>query len=225
MKLHQIAKGTRAVKPVQLRLANAPAVDGPDWENDENTVTVGVRVLTGTEISEAVQKAQETVAKAGVPQWLATHPLCRLHEMAHTVAIGCVDDEKRDEPFFVRGFDEVMSSPEIGGANIAYLFEQIETWNDEVNGRSQKFTGPQIIAAMVVEAERPENAQETFFSRLSPASRVSFLHSTAVMLTDVLTSRSLIGSPDATSTTTQSPKTEAEPATPTPEPKKRRGKK
>jgi hypothetical protein len=217
MKLHQVAKGTRAVKPVLLRFANAPVVDGPDWENDENTVIVGVRVLTGTEISEALQKAQESVAQAGVPQWLATHPLCRLHEMAQTVAVGCVDNEAHGEPFFIGGFDQVMSSPEIAGANIAYLFEQIEAWNEEVNGRSRKFTGPQIIAAMVAEAERPENAQETFFSRLSPASRERFLHSTAVMFTDVLTSRSLIGSPDATATTTPPPSpTSEEPAAPAP---------
>ena len=227
MKFREIPKGTRAVRPVRLRLANAPAVDGPDWEeNDENTVTVGVRVLSGTEISAAIAKAQESVAKEGVPQWLATHPLCRLHEMAQTVAIGCVDIEARDEPFFVGGFAEVMG-PELGGANIAYLFEQIETWNDEVTGRSQKFTGPEIIAAIVREAERPEHAQETFFSRLSPASRVSFFHSTAVMLTDLLTSRLLTGSQDDTSTTS-SPATEAPaapPAAPAPKSTKRRGKK
>lgn len=219
MKLHQVAKGTRAVKPVLLRFANAPVVEGPDWEEDEHTVKVGVRVLTGNEIGEALQKAQESAAKAGVPQWLATHPLCRLHEMAHTVAVGCVDNEAHGEPFFVGGFDEVMSSPEIAGANIAYLFEQIESWNEEVNGRSQKFDGPQLIAAMVAEAERPANAPEAFFSRLSAASRVNFLHSTAVMLTDVLTSRSLIGSPDATSSTTQ-PNPVSEPA-PAPKPKRR----
>ena len=226
MKLRDIKKGTRAVKAVPLRLANAPAVDGPDWENDEHTILVGVRVLTGTEIGEALEKAQETAAKAGVPQWLATHPLCRLHEMAHTVAIGCVDNEKRDEPFFVGGFDEVMGSPEIAGANIAYLFEQIETWNDEVNGRSAKLTGEQLIAAIVMEAERPEHAQETFFSRLSPASRVSCFHTLAVMLSGLLTSRSLTISPtggSTTSTTDPSPEAEA-PVSPSPKTKRGRGK-
>lgn len=209
MKLRQIAKGTRAVKPVLLRLANAPAVDSPDWETDEHTVLVGVRVLTGTEIGEALQKAQESVAKAGVPQWLATHPLCRLHEMAQTVAIGCVDNDSRDEPFFVGGFEEVMGSPEIAGANIAYLFEQIELWNEEVNGRSAKLTGEQLISAIVAEAERPEYAPESFFSRLSAASRVSCFHSLAVMLGGLLTSRSLSGSPDDSSGTSNNPETGA----------------
>jgi hypothetical protein len=225
MKLHEIAKGTRAVKPVSLRLANAPAADGPDWENDENTVLVGVRVLTGDEIGEALQKAQESVAKAGVPQWLATHPLCRLHEMAQTVAIGCVDNDKRDEPFFIGGFDQVMGSPEIAGANIAYLFEQIESWNDEVNGRAKKFTGEELISAIVVEAERPANAPESFFSRLSPASRESCLHSMAVMLTDLLTSRSLSGSLDDTSGSSSNPEPAPVEAPAQPKPKRRGGKK
>lgn len=217
MKLREIAKGTRAVRPVSMRLANAPAVDGPDWENDENTIKVGVRVLTGAEISDALQKAQESVAKAGVPQWLGTHPLCRLHEMAHTVAVGCVDDEKRGEPFFVGGFDEVMGSPEIGSANIAFLFEQIELWNDEVNGRTAKLTAEQLISAVVQEAERPENAPERFFSRLSPASRVSCFHSLAKLLSDLLTNRSASTLP-VESSTTSTPSEESKPSSPEPEP-------
>jgi hypothetical protein len=213
MKLREIRKGTRAVRPVLMRLANAPAVDTPDWESDENTIKVGIRVLTGAEISEALQKAQESVAKAGVPQWLGTHPLCRLHEMAHTVAIGCVDDEKRGEPFFVGGFDEVMASPEIGSANIAFLFEQVELWNEEVNGRSAKLTSEQLISAVVQEAERPEHAPERFFSRLSPASRVSCFHSLAELLSNLLMSRSLSTAPDGSSSTPSTPSApDADPA-------------
>ena len=207
MKLHQVAQGTRAVKPVPLRLANAPLLEaGVDWEkaDDGGTVIVGIRIVTGLETSEAIKKAQDVTAKAGVPQWLATHPLCQLHEMAEMVAIGCVDNEARDEPFFVGGSEEVLASPAIGPENIAYLAEQIRNWQDEVSPRSVAITPEALFSAIVREAERPETAPETFFSQLRPKERASYTHSMAKLLSDLLTSRSLSLplSTDSSSTTT-----------------------
>jgi hypothetical protein len=227
MKLRDIAQGTRAVKSVPLRLANAPLLEaGVDWEkaDDGGTVIVGVRIVTGLETSEAIKKAQDVTAKAGVPQWLATHPLCQLHEMAEMVAIGCVDNEARDEPFFIGGSEEVLASASIGAENIAYLAEQIRNWQDEVSPRGADITPEVLMHAIVREAERPENAPEAFFSRLRPKERVSCIHSMAKLLSDLLTNRSLssLVSTGSSSTTTASSSPSPEPPT---SPPRRKGRK
>ncbi len=221
MKLHEIKKGTRAVKAVPLRLATAPLLEpGVDWEtaDDGGTVIVGIRILTGTETSEALEKAQTSAIKAGVPQWLATHPLCQLHEMAQMVAIACVDNDARDEPFFVGGATEVLGDIAIGSENIAYLAQQIRLWQDEVSPRGPEITTERLISAIVQEAERPEHAPEAFFSRLRPSAQLSCFHSIAVLLSSLLTSRSLTSSDSnsSNSTTTESSSTETPAPDPTP---------
>lgn len=219
MKLHQIAKGTRNVKNVPFRVANAPLVEGEDWETDPSTVQVGIRALTPAESSEVLAKAQESALAAGCKEWLATHPLCELHLMVHLVTIACVDSEKPGEPFFVSA-QEVLNSPEIAGDNLAYLAQQVKLWNDEVGARQADITTEQLISAVVREAERPENAPEAFFSLLRPSSQLSCFRSMAKLLSDLLMVRSLSGSPETTSSiesTAQSPATNepaAEPATP-----------
>lgn len=201
MKLHQIAKGTRNVKSVPFRSANAAPIQGDDWEKEEGTITVGIRALTPAESSEVLSKAQASALSAGAPEWLATHPLCELHLMVHLVATACVDDEKRDEPFFVGGSREVLESPEIAGDNLAYLAQEVKNWNDEVGARPVDLTPMQLIAAVLEEAERPENAPETFFSRLRPSLLRRCMHSMAKQLADSLMVKSLSGAQGDFSTT------------------------
>lgn len=210
MKLHQIAKGTRNVKNVPFRVSNAPAVVGDDWEKEEGTILVGLRALTPGESSEVLAKAQESALAAGAKEWLATHPLCELHLMVHLVAVACVDSEAPSEPFFVGGAKEILASPEIAGDNLAYLAQQAKLWNDENGPRDADLTAEQLVSAVVREAERPENAPETFFSRLKPSSQQSCFHSMAKLLSDLLMVRSLSGLRETTSsteTTDQSPAT------------------
>lgn len=201
MKLNQIAKGTRNVKSVPFRLASAPPVEGEDWQTDPGTIQVGIRALTPAESSEVLAKAQESALAAGAKEWLATHPLCELHLMVHLVAVACVDSDAHGEPFFVGGAKEVLSSPEIAGDNLAYLAQQVKLHNDSIGPRDADLTPEQMIAAIVKEAERPENAPETFFSRLRPSSQMSCFRSMAKLLSDLLTIRSLSGSLDSTSST------------------------
>lgn len=219
MKLHQIAKGTRSVKRVPFRVSNAPELTGDDWEQDEHTIQVGIRALTPAESSEVLEKARESAEKAGVKEWLATHPLCELHLMVHLVAVACVDSEAPSEPFFVGGAKEILDSPEIAGDNLAYLAQQAKLWNDQLGPRDPEITAEQLISAVVREAERPENAPEAFFSRLRPSSQLSCFRSISKLLTSLLTSRSLSGLPETTSSVatadpTPSPSPETNPATP-----------
>jgi hypothetical protein len=194
VKLKQLAKGTRAVKAVPFRLANAPEPPAEEGAQDPHVHMVGVRVMTGDEIADAYQKAQADAAKRGVKEWLDTHPLCRLHLMAHVLAIACVDNEARAEPFFVSA-DEVMSSPEIGGDNIAYLFEQQQAWQQENTISSKGKSAEDVIALLAVEAARTENDPSPF-EGMPRASLVSCLRTTAFLLTS-----SLMGSLESGSST------------------------
>jgi hypothetical protein len=197
LKLKQLALGVRAVKAVPFRLANAPEPPAEEGVEDPHVHMVGVRVMTGTEIADAYEKAQTDAAKRGVKEWLDTHPLCRLHLMAHTLAIACVDNEKRDEPFFVSA-DEVMSSPEIGGDNIAYLFEQQGAWQAENSLNTKGKTAEEVIGLLVVEAARTENDKSPF-ADMPRASLLNCIRTMAHLLLSFVTDRSGSGSPDATS--------------------------
>lgn len=190
MKLRDIEKGIRAVKPVQFRLANAPQLAAGE-ETDDHTITVGVRILTPRELEQLYENAIADVAKNGVTQWLDTHPLCRLHEMRHAVLLACVDFDspERAEPFFV-SMAELAEHPGMGGDNLAYLFAQWRLWQDEVSPQGKKQTPGELIALILEEAGRPENSPDGPFSRLSPSAQQRCFRSTAVLLATSPTDRS-----------------------------------
>lgn len=219
MKLRDVAKGKRAVKAVPFRLANAPdpkpVPAGESVVLDEHTHLVGVRVLTGDELATVYERAQADAKRKGVDQWLDTHPLCRLYEMAHTVAVACVDNEARDEPFFV-SVNEVLSSPDVGEDNIAYLYEQQRAWQDECSLRSNRpLTVTETMAMLAQEAERPENATSPF-SDLRAASLASCFRTTAFLFQNLLMVRSLSGGLDESSGTSSSSERESQPPNPEP---------
>lgn len=200
MKFRDVAKGTRAIKRAEFRLANAPPVKvplGSPLPQDEYTVAVGLRVLTGAEIASVYEKAQAAAKAAGQAEWLSEHPLCRLHEMAQTLAVACVDIEAPAEPFFASA-QEVLDSPEIGGDNIAYLYTLHQLWQDQCSIRTDELTVEQVIGLLATEADRPENA-ESPLARMRPSSVASFLRITASLFMSSLTAKSLSGSGDDTS--------------------------
>lgn len=219
MKLRDIAKGKRAVKAVPFRLANAPDPKPvPSGEeatvDDEYTVLVGVRVLTGDERADALAKAQADARSKGVTEWLDTHPLCLLYEMAHVVALATVDNAKRDEPFFASAA-EVLSSPDVGEDNIAYLYEQQRAWQDQCSLRSGRDIGPvEAMALLAQEAERPENAPSPF-GHMRAASLPSFFRTTAFLFQNLLTLSSLSTGSGESSGISSLPTSESEPKTET----------
>lgn len=204
-KLSNIAKGTKAIKAVPFRPANAPLL-AAGQESDEHTKPVGVRVLAPGEIREIYECAQASALKGGAPQWLDTHPLCRYHLMVQTLAVACVDADsgERAEPFFV-SVEEIETSPAMGGDNIAYLYEQHRLWEDECGGREKHYTPEEMIQIIIREAERPENAPDSPFSRLGPSSRLSLEHSICVLCTSLLTVRSVTSLPGESSSTGKLP--------------------
>lgn len=198
-KLENIKKGTRAVKPVPFRLADAPP-QLPGDADDGHTYTVGLRVLTPGEIGSVYELAMADAAKAGVREWLDTHPVCRLAEMVHTVNLAAVDWDSPDraEPFFVGGVETVRNHPGMTGDSLAYLYEQHRAWQDECGGRVVGTTIGQVMAMVEEEAGRPENAPGVPFSRLRPSSQKDLWHSTCVLLWSLLRDKSgFISSADA----------------------------
>lgn len=213
MKLRDIAKGSRAVKPVKFRLANAPLL-AAGAEEDEHTITVGVRVLTPGEVAQVYENAIADAAKQGVGQWLDTHPLCRLHEMQRTVLLACIDYDsaERAEPFFA-SLDEVRDHPGMGADNLAYLFAQWRLWQDEVAGNLRKTPG-ELVAMIVEEAGRPENAPDGPFSRCSPNMLQDCLHSICVLYVSLLVTKSPSTLPESIFTANNSRPSEEPPEKP-----------
>lgn len=203
MKLRDVVKGSRAVKPVRFRLANAPLL-APGQEADEHTIIVGVRVLTPGEVGQVFENAIRDAAEQGVTQWLDTHPLCRLHEMQHAMLLACVDYDSGDraEPFFA-SLDEIRNHPGMGADNLAYLFAQWQLWQDEVADNIRKTPG-ELVAMVLEEAGRPENATDGPFSDCSPSMLKACLRSICVLYVSSLATRSPSTSPESSSSKSNS---------------------
>lgn len=225
MRFSAIAKGTRAVKPVKFRLANAPPPPPPSAEQvaagdsvvpDPGEITVGVRVLTVGEIGDVFELAQRDAASKGVKEWNKDHPICRLRQMVRTVHVACVDVDDSTQPFF-ESVEQIDSSFEVGTDNIALLFEQQDEWQQECSfgNRSKKLSMDQMIGLIAQEAERDENALSPF-SQLRPGLAANCTHFMARLFMTSLMGKSLSSFTDDTST--PSTPTSQESPSPTPEP-------
>jgi hypothetical protein len=190
MKFSELEKGTRAIKVVSFRLGNAPLVEGhkpgDPIPEDEFAVRVGLRIMTGEELARVYKEARAAAFAAGCKEWLDSDPVCRLYE-----------------PFFDRGVQQVLSSPELGADNIAYLFEQHRLWEDEANLRVDGLTLSQIWDLMAKEAARSENAVSPL-ARLRPGALKIYTRTTAVHLATLLMAKSEPGGSSEESSTASS---------------------
>jgi hypothetical protein len=200
MKFSNLAKGNRALKPVKFRLGNAPLPTSPleatdPIPEDEYTARLALKVLTPEETAGVYEKAGKLAREKGVEQWLDTHPICRLYEMACTLFAACVDVEagEKCEPFFA-SVDEIVNSPSLGSDNIAHLWEQYTIWQDECSLKVKNFSLEEIIATLYIESEREENA-ESPLARMRPSMLASFMRTTAKLWLN-----SLVGSLHSIST-------------------------
>jgi hypothetical protein len=141
-----------------------------------------------------------------VKEWAELHPICRLCEMAQTLALACVDVENPTEAFFDSA-DQVLDSVDVSTDNIAYLFEQQSNWQDECSIQTKNLTVDEVIGVLATEAMRPENADSPL-DRMRPGLRKQFLHTTAVLFATLAKVKSDSGSTGDTST--------SEPPTPLP---------
>lgn len=206
MKLSDIAKGTRAIRRVSLPLCNVRCPELPDLPElaaqraadkaaheasragqapsaapDTISVEVGLRVLTGEETAEVLQKAAEFARARGSTDPKQGDPLYDFGVMVHTVAIAAVDpdsDPARPTPF-VASAEELLASPHVGREGIVFLAEAQEAWQDLCSPQLGKFTADDIFAY----AERMSaDPTPRFFEQLRPGARWIFARSMASLL-------------------------------------------
>lgn len=224
MKLRDVAKGTRATKLVTFRLANSPPLPpltaeqvaaGVSVVPDPAMVSALVRVLNDDERHEIFEQAARDAAARGVPEWKAEHPICRLAQMERTILIACEDADHPGQPFF-DSIEQIRASYEIGGDNVALLYEAQDNWQQECSFGNKALSAEQMISVIVQEAERPESA-ESPFARLRPGFAASCLRFLAVQWCSSLMGNWLISSRSDTATS-KSSKSENEPVPPTTDP-------
>jgi hypothetical protein len=222
IKFKDVAKGTRAIKRVTCPLVNVPCALLPDVpelaeqrardrkKNEQGgaattpttSVDVGLRVLTGTEVLDILDRAaQKAIARNQKPD--ESSPIYQLAVSVYTLAASCVvadSDPEKPIPFFgdsdVPGagvenwesaYEEILASPHLGRDGILFLTDQQEAWQDICNPQALKI-GHERLWQLAGEVAADDTGRP-FFS-LRPAMRWSFARFMAIQLLSLMTSQS-----------------------------------
>jgi len=213
--LTNIMKGHRAIKRVQLPLVNVPSSLIPDVPElaaqrqadaaggePAKEITVGLRVLTLSELTTIYEKAGEFARKHGVKDPNETDPVYALGLSVYTCAIACVDpdsDVKDPEPFFGKRGDiesaalELLDSIHIGRDGIAYLAEQHENWQDICNPQANKVPPHAFYDAIYSMATNDIDQASKAFLAFRPGSRLLFAIFMANLLKSLLPDKFSLG--------------------------------
>lgn len=203
MKASALIKGRRAIKRVKLPLANAghllgsqpPELAAAQQEagvSTQEAPDVGIRALTGWEWSDVLTLAGDFATSRG-GKADDTDELYQLGKMAHALLHGCVDpDDPQHGAFFDGGLDQILHSTDLGRDGIAYLYEQIELWQDLTAPQLLKMEATEVEGA-IEELAGPEESSLRFFTELRPGTRWRFMRSMAFLLQSLLNSRSTSG--------------------------------
>lgn len=187
-----VRRGKRAIKRVDLPLVNRPCFLKPDVpelmaqramdahdaiEAGEPTmpesVQVGVRVLTGSELSDVYAKAREyAVSKGG--QAHDADPNYSLGLNVYLCAIACVDPDSSPEdpePFFGERGDiesaalELFQSPHIGKEGFEYIAQAQALWQDLCSPSALRMSPRDMVEAVrVMGGDDVEAAMRTFLA-------------------------------------------------------------
>lgn len=237
-RLKDIAEGTRAIKRITVRLCNMPCALLPDipelaaqreqdraaWQAaqaaqpgaappiaPDQSVEIGLRVLSGEENGLVLQKAADYATRKGAKKCDESDPVYNFAVSVYTCAIACVDpdsDPKNPARFFGEEIDgaaeALLKSPHFGRDGIIYLSEQHEVWQDANNPQALKLDIARMWQLVGEVAASPDAGP---FLNLRPGLRQSFVRFMAALLTSLLSDKSLFGllsGTDGTSGTTQS---------------------
>ena len=159
-----IAKGTRATRPVVLDYAGAP-------------VALAVRPLTGAEEASALADGRAYAVGKGVADPKPTDRLYEIGYMAATLVLGCVDADAPGAPFFA-SLAEVLDN--LDTDRIAYLYEQQQAWQDWCAPRPKDMDAGEFIALVLRLAEEGAGADaDDPLVMLRPSLRLSFARTLA----------------------------------------------
>lgn len=171
----QIQKGTRARKPIAFPLINSRcdiladlpelaeqrARDRESWEKaaqagpapplaPDGHILVDLRVLTGTEESQVLEKAREHAIKGGIETPKDGDQLYELGKMVWTIALGIIDHDSPEDspkPFFDGGAQQVLD--EVDGDRIAFLYGRWESWQGQVSPQLGTLSGEEFFSQLV----------------------------------------------------------------------------
>jgi hypothetical protein len=212
-----VAKGTRARKPVPFPIANTRcdlladlpelaaqrARDRAAWEKaaqagpapsvaSDDQVMVDLRVLTGAEESQVLQKARDYAIERGIESPTNGEPIYEIAKMAETLALGVIDHDSPEAepcPFFDGGAKQLLD--EVDGDRIAFLYARWEMWQGECSPRIGTLSGEQFYSQMVKVTVAEDDLP---FTQMEPITRWVFARTLAALLLNSPEGKSLFTS-------------------------------
>jgi hypothetical protein len=196
-KASQLMKGRRAIRRVPYPTCNAGHLLGGQPPELADTAQeagvsaqqpmVGLRALTGVEWSEVLECASAFESDK-------TSERYELGRMVHALRLGCIDpDDPKQGLFFDGGAQQILASTDLGRDGIAYLYEQLEEWQDEVHPQVLRMDSHELDGA-IAKLAGDEDSSRRFFSELRAGMRWSLARSMASLLLIFLSSKSGSGS-------------------------------
>lgn len=179
-KFSNVVQGVRARKPIKLPLPGAQ-VDGDTGEWLGPTVELDVRVLREDEHTVVLKEALAFARKNGLEEPGDGDPLYEQGKMLHTLAIACIDRESPKEdpaPFFDGGWEHIYKSEVMTPEVVAYLYQQQQIFQDEVNPLLKTMSAGEYMAAAIKTAQ----GDMSFFVNSRPGMQWSFLRTTVRQL-------------------------------------------
>ncbi len=184
MRFSQIAKGTRAERPVEIELGG-------------ETLKFAVRPLIASEEGDVAAGARTYAESKGVKNPTPGDALYDLGLAMHTIALGCVDLESpadKRAPYFDGGVAQILDSDVLGRDAIAYVYEIQQRWQDECAPRKLAMAPDEFAAAVVVIGGEDKARSQLFFGQLRPGMQWHFTHFLASLWLNSPTPRSGSGS-------------------------------
>ncbi len=206
MKFSQVAKGTRAERPITV--PGYKVID-PVTQAEKSFVVI-VRPLSGLEQETAFANARMRAIEKGVPDPKFGEPIYDLAVMAFVLAVGCVDPDSPENARTHTFKDGIEILEELHPEMIVFLHEHHETWQSETSPFEQGGMGDKSLMEKVREVAGPDGYAT--FMRWSPRMRLTYVLFTARMLWDSLGHKFLSSSDsENTSTTSESETNETNP--------------
>lgn len=192
MKFSAIAKGTRRERPASF------PYPGSNGETIECALLL--RPLTDAEEIDAHAFATSHAASKGIKDPQPNNPIYDSAFMAHALACGCLDPESPASArvAFFASANEVLEN--LTRDQRVYVFELLESWQDECSPSIRKLSAEQMLAAGEVLAKGGSEA-ERFLDSLAPSMLRSFARFMGSQLSILLEPKSLPGSPSSEPTT------------------------
>lgn len=175
MRFSDIVRGERRRKTITLPLQGATLSETGEWEGP--TVKLDVVALKSDEYTDVVVGARAYATAKGAPE---DDELLERGRHLHTLFTACLDADHPApaEVRFFQSIEEIDKSPNLGPELIAFLYEEQQFWQDEVNPLRKNLSPEQFVAGIAETAR----GNIGFFARMRPAMQWSFTHSMAKLL-------------------------------------------